>query len=70
MKRGIYTLFGELAYFISPDNYLYTISLQKRYDYKVKKILYKYEQGDKIPVILFEDGAYFESYDDFLYIGE
>lgn len=70
MKRGIYTLFGELAYFISPDNYLYTISLQKRYDYKVKKILYKYEQGNKIPVILFEDGAYFESNDDFLYIGE
>lgn len=72
MKRGIYTLFGELAYFISPDNYLYTTSLEKRYDYKVKKILYKYkyEQGDKIPVILFEDGAYFESDDDFLYIGE
>ncbi len=71
MKRGLYTCFGQLAYFISPDNYLYTRSLKKRYDYKVKKILYKQDQWSKIPVILFENGAYFENGDDCeLYIGE
>lgn len=71
MKRGLYTCFGQLAYFISPDNYLYTRSLKKRYDYKVKKILYKQDQWSKIPVILFENGAYFENDDDCeLYIGE
>lgn len=71
MKRGLYDCFGQLTYFISPDNYLYTRTLKKRYDYKVKKILYKQDQWSKIPVILFENGAYFESGDDCeLYIGE
>ena len=70
MKRGIYTIFDQPAYFISSDNYLFTVSLKKRYDYKVKKILYKLDEGNMIPIILFEDGAYFESNDDFFYIGE
>lgn len=71
MKRGLYDCFGQLTYFISPDNYLYTRTLKKRYNYKVKKILYKQDQWSKIPVILFENGAYFENDDDCeLYIGE